>query len=210
VNILTVLTSPAFLAPVALALLGAAYKWLLLPMWRYVGDAVRVIEDIRAELHPNHGASLRDSINRIESSLSKSDGRWLAAMNLFPTFAVWESREDGSMGFVSRAFSIWTGRSGPELLNDGWMSMIHPDDRDRVRRDFSAAVREHRYYDNSHRYLEADDKTFFKVLVHAYPIFTRNEEYVGHLGIAMREDSIDICSMFTTCPVLQEWKARHA
>ena len=208
IEIERVFEQPAFWAPLTLALIGAAYKWVAAPIWHKLVTIFDAVELIQAELKPNSGSSLRDAVNRIEEAMCRSDQRWRSAMNLLP-FATWESGPNGTLEFTSRVFSVWTGRSGHELMGEGWLGMIHPDDRERVEREFAAAVKAQRYYDNEHRYLMADEQTCFPVHVRAYPIIDAGGKYCGHIGVAMREDQPDVCSIFATCPAMQEWQRAH-
>jgi PAS domain S-box-containing protein len=204
-DLLKILREPAFLAPAALALIGAFLRYVVRPTWMYVHGVLRSVEFIRAELAPDHGNSLRDSVNRIEAEVAHLGQRWLAASNLFP-LGIWEASDEGSVAYVSRQFTVWTGRRGDELLGNGWLGMVHPDDRERVMEEWGDAVKQHRFYDNHHRYLAADEQSSFPVHVRAYPIKSQDGQYYGHIGIVIREDHEE-CGVFTHCPALAAYRA---
>ncbi|HEX2685443.1 MAG TPA: CheR family methyltransferase, partial [Kofleriaceae bacterium] len=54
---------------------------------------------------------------------------------------VWAARPDGSLEYLSHQWINYTGMSEAEELHWGWLDQIHPEDRERVREDWKAAVR---------------------------------------------------------------------
>ncbi len=53
---------------------------------------------------------------------------------------VWGARPDGSCDFVSQQWVDYTGLSEAALLGYRWLDPVHPDDRERVRGEWKAAV----------------------------------------------------------------------
>ncbi len=54
---------------------------------------------------------------------------------------VWGCRADGACDYLSRAWVDFTGVPEPEHLGHGWLEQVHPDDRERVREAWRAAVK---------------------------------------------------------------------
>ena len=54
---------------------------------------------------------------------------------------VWGARPDGACDYLSRQWLDYTGVGGSEHLGHGWLEQVHPDDRDRVRDAWRAALR---------------------------------------------------------------------
>jgi two-component system CheB/CheR fusion protein len=54
---------------------------------------------------------------------------------------VWGARADGACDYLSRRWVELTGISAAEHLGHGWLEQIHPDDRDRFREAWRAAIR---------------------------------------------------------------------
>jgi two-component system CheB/CheR fusion protein len=54
---------------------------------------------------------------------------------------VWGARADGACDYLSRRWVELTGIPASEHLGHGWLEQVHPDDRDRIREAWRAAVR---------------------------------------------------------------------
>ena len=54
---------------------------------------------------------------------------------------VWGARPDGAFDFISRQWADYTGAGDGEQLQWGWLDSVHPEDRDRVRDQWRAAVK---------------------------------------------------------------------
>jgi two-component system CheB/CheR fusion protein len=54
---------------------------------------------------------------------------------------VWGARPDGVCDYLSRQWIDYTGVAEAEHLGHGWLEQVHPEDRDRVRETWRAAVR---------------------------------------------------------------------
>jgi len=53
---------------------------------------------------------------------------------------IWTSRPDGTVDYLSRQWIDYTGISEGEQLGFGWLQVVHPDERERVRRTWTAAM----------------------------------------------------------------------
>jgi PAS domain S-box-containing protein len=64
---------------------------------------------------------------------------------------VWVAAPDGAMKEDSPEWRWITGQSVPEYLGTGWLDAIHPEDRDRVERDWRECVRTGKVFDDRYR-----------------------------------------------------------
>ena len=55
---------------------------------------------------------------------------------------LWTATPDGQLDYVNEWMVHFTGRAARQLLGEGWLDVIHPDDRERVRREWQRALRE--------------------------------------------------------------------
>ena len=69
---------------------------------------------------------------------------------------VFSSRADGSIDYLSRQWLDYTGVPEPEQLGDGWLRQVSPEDRERVRTAWSAAVKSGATFDSEFRLQSAD------------------------------------------------------
>ncbi len=86
-------------------------------------------------------AFVRDITERrnTELALKESQQHYRALAESLPHL-VWTCRPDGYCDFLSRQWVDYTGRPPAEQLGYGWADQLHPDDRDRVRAEWTAAT----------------------------------------------------------------------
>lgn len=139
------------------------------------------MKDVRHELHPNGGSSLRDSIDRIERKLTRNE-RLQECLMGFASFAIYMADAHGACTFVNRTLVRWTGVPSEDLLGEGWINVVHPEDVDQVQYDWESAVDDGRAFDSRFRITGANEEV---VHIHsrAYPIGPGQ----GFIGVATRE-----------------------
>ena len=108
-----------------------------------------------SEMRPNGGHSFRDQINRIEERQLYLDGRSKAMLNE-DLNGVFETDAEGNCTWVNRRLIRMTGRSFEELRGHGWVNTVHPEDRDRVEKEWESAQMENRAFMVSFRMLHPD------------------------------------------------------
>ncbi|HWB09265.1 MAG TPA: ATP-binding protein [Pirellulales bacterium] len=80
----------------------------------------------------------------------------LRAMNDSLPLGMFASDQNGSCVQTNRTCEGITGQKLDFARGDGWIQALHPDDRERVVREWYAAVRECRDFRSVHRFLHAD------------------------------------------------------
>jgi two-component system CheB/CheR fusion protein len=76
----------------------------------------------------------------LETSLREQASQLHQMAESLPTL-VWGCRPDGSCDYVSPRWIQYTGIPDAELLGYGWLDPVHPDDRERAREAWRAAVK---------------------------------------------------------------------
>lgn len=125
----------------------------------------RVIEDLKVIKHqvlPNGGSSLNDKVSDIASHLGEID-KTLVAMKLrqrnsseILDVANWESDKDGRVEYVSTALCDLVGRTSASLMDFRWQAYIHPEDRDRITKEWSESIKSGGEFNSFYRYIKAD------------------------------------------------------
>ncbi len=64
---------------------------------------------------------------------------------------VWVAAPDGAMKEDSPEWRWITGQSTEDYLGHGWLAAVHPDDRERVERDWRECVRTGKVFDDRYR-----------------------------------------------------------
>jgi PAS domain S-box-containing protein len=76
---------------------------------------------------------------RMDLALTESRRHYQALAESLPNL-VWTCRPDGYCDFLSRQWVDYTGRPHTEQLGYGWIERVHPDDRERVAREWQTAT----------------------------------------------------------------------
>jgi PAS domain S-box-containing protein len=99
----------------------------------------------------------REARERAERALSAEEARYYALIEASAQLT-WAMRPDGSLVFVSRSLGEYTGLgAGAGVVSAAeWTSLIHPDDRERVRTDISRALERGAGFDLDLRIRRAD------------------------------------------------------
>lgn len=119
-----------------------------------------------------------------EQALRESEERYRALINASSQY-VWTA--GGIRGTNPRNIEWWTdltGQSLKDLPHDGWLEMVHPDDRDRVAAQWNRATTAREQQKLEYR-LKARDGTYRDVVVRGVPIWNEDgsfREWIGTLA----------------------------
>jgi PAS domain S-box-containing protein len=69
---------------------------------------------------------------------------------------IWSGPPDGSLDFCNARWRAYTGLTLEELKGEGWQSMLHPEDRDRVLKSWGESVANGTPYEQEERHRAAD------------------------------------------------------
>lgn len=141
--------------------------------WRGVLDGLRSIPELKADVKgiryyvaPNGGGSLMDSVSRTEAAVNTL-GEQVDLM----TQTMWaENDSDDEIGrfhcnavgentYVNQLYARWLGVGKSELMGWKYLTFVHPNDVDRVRRHWDACRSEHRQYRIRHHMITADGES---------------------------------------------------
>jgi len=172
------------------------YTKLFKPLFLYVQeDKVlhQKLEVIMRELFPNGGGSFRDAIDRIEIRQLLSEQRqrvFFQDLNL----SICETNAAGECIWVNRTFARLTGRLPSELLKFNWVNAIVPEDRDRVLKEWMAAVEQGREFVAHYKVLHSTG-TDIPVYARTFPLYGIEKSVggkftniIGHIGLITIDD----------------------
>ena len=125
-----------------------------------------------------------------EAALRRSEERY-RALAQGGAQVVWVASPDGVMVEDSPEWRWITGQSVEDYLADGWLAAIHPNDRDRIERDWRDCIGTGTVFDASYR-VRTKTGSYRHYDVRAVPI----EREIDALGMQRgqpREDGVDGC-----------------
>ncbi|MCG7599323.1 PAS domain S-box protein [Halomonas sp. McH1-25] len=106
-------------------------------------------------------------LQRVNAKLTKSEARFRAVADLVPEL-LWEAGPGGEWTWSNMRWMAHTGQSAAEACGSGWADAIHPEERERVVREYRSAVARGERFRSVHR-LRAGDGTYRWFLVEAVP-----------------------------------------
>lgn len=165
--------------------LGALYSLMESPAFAAMNKLAEsgALEQIPAaisQLRPNGGDSLLDRITRIELALYTSiqKHRHLFSVQKLP---YWESDATGACIHASEPLAAIMGLTVPEVLGNGWVTALHPDDRQRVFDEWEDAVEQKRAFIERYRFIHKD-KSIAHVQGQALPVLDNLGRVTGFVG----------------------------
>lgn len=182
----------------------AFIKKIIVPLWKKMrsgmsgamalirladqGDRIiKVLDKIQSELLPNGGKTLRDSLTRIEKSISTIEEDSKLSKEKFASFfeitdsGLWESDKTGLFVRCNRAMCAIIGLSSERMAGFGWLLAIKENERDHVQEEWKSSVESRREF-SMQFHIEKENGTVFKILAVAIPIKSASGEVSGYLG----------------------------
>lgn len=145
-----------------------------------LSEQVKFVVD---ELRPNGGASIRDSLNRIEIRQVLQEQRQKAILSDM-SVGVFETDMQGEFVWVNRKYLRMTGRAPTEVKGSGWINTIADRDRERVKAEWDAAIAANREFESSFWLITPDDDRIeVSVRTYKYEQSDDPEHPLGFMGI---------------------------
>ncbi|WP_438005291.1 PAS domain-containing protein [Sorangium sp. So ce321] len=82
---------------------------------------------------------------------------------------VWTARPDGQLNFVNKAVLDYFDRTEAQIIGEGWLAMLHPDDVPRTVATWTRSLETGQPYETEFRLLRASDQTYREHVVSALP-----------------------------------------
>lgn len=154
------------------------------PLWNFasnVSDIIDSLQDIKHQLVPNGGSSMRDAIDRIEARLIIAEQRH-KLLTMDSPFAVFETDAVGNNIHVNRTYCRWTGRGAEELQGNGWLNVIGAEKRAEVFKEWETAIKQVREFSMEYLLLSIAGNSI-PVRCNAFPMFDGKCRLSGWMGI---------------------------
>ena len=176
--------------------IGARILWRILPKIYYklvhnmfgVGDIKKDLGVLTAsvnlvvtELSPNGGASIRDSLNRIELRQVLQEQRQKAILSDM-SVGVFETDDEGEFTWVNRKYLRMTGRAPDEVKGSGWINTVAHRDRGRIALAWKKAINEGREFEEEFMMITPDNDRV-QVQARTYKMSDKEHGELGFVGM---------------------------
>jgi two-component system CheB/CheR fusion protein len=94
---------------------------------------------------------------------------------------IWIAEKEGAFSFFNKAWQKYTGRSMEQNKDKGWYDIMHPEDIDKWKINFSKSSRDRKNFYAEFR-LKRHDGTFHWLACSGIPRFSANDEFAGFIG----------------------------
>lgn len=149
--------------------------------YRWHTFKVVILVGAEGEYKGCYGASLDIHGHRkLEQALRNSEALFRMIADTAPIL-LWITESNGNCTYLSKGWLEYTGLSAQIALGWGWTQTIHPEDRQRAVKEFSAATSEQREYELHYRMRHMSGQ-YRWVLVRGRPRFSPTGEFLGHIG----------------------------
>lgn len=129
---------------------------------------------------------------RILEELHESNERYKQLLDSIPLM-IWESGADGLCSYVNIYQMQFTGRSLETQTGDGWLSNVHPDDREQCIRISAEAFANRSPVVAAYR-LRRFDGEYIRVLDQGNPRYSSTGQFLGFTGVCVELNQTDPCT----------------
>ena len=117
---------------------------------------------------------------RAEANLMESEQRFREMANAAPAM-IWVTNENHQCTFLSQSWFDFTGQNNEEGLGFGWISAVHPDDREAAQIAFATAAEKGESFELDYRLLTADGSYRWAIDA-GKPRFNSAGDFCGFVG----------------------------
>src|SRR6185295_11576910 len=103
------------------------------------------------------------------------ENRFSSLADMAPVL-IWMADAEGNYTFLNRPWLEFTGQTLEHELGEGWMSGIHPEDRERCREVFQSCLAERKAFSMEYRLRRAHGE-YAWILDRGVPRYTRENEF---------------------------------
>jgi len=126
--------------------------------------------------------SIRDITEKkeYEESLIRAQKSWMKMMEDFPT-PVWRMDKNNKGDYYNKVYVEYVGRSIDDIMEDGWLNLIHPSDMERCENIFKQSFADRVAFQMEHRFKRYDG-AYRWVLSVGTPYYDIEGSFAGFIG----------------------------
>lgn len=138
-----------------------------------------VQESLREAAHEMEAQS--EELQEANRELSETEARYRFLADTIPV-QVWTALPDGSLDYVSKRTATFFARTQEEIVGNGWIDVVHPEDRDRSIAAWLSALSTGENYEIEFRLWNAVTDSWVWHLGRALPLRDENGQIVRWFG----------------------------
>ena len=173
----------------AIAIAGAALKFMIRPIRKWlarIAVAIADIQQVKSEVTPNGGGSLKDIVSRIDARGERTAARTLALQDA-QSACIYECDTDGCCTYANRALCDLFGIEQAAMMGNGWLTAIDHEHRAEVFEVWAHAASHGIPYENDYTVVNQRAHTRLKCRTYARPMRNSAGKVIGYSGIVERE-----------------------
>jgi PAS domain S-box-containing protein len=116
-----------------------------------------------------------------EQAIRESEERFRTLADQAPVI-IWMTDVTGNINYLNAKWSEFTGKPVAEGYDNGWLNLVHRDDKELAIREWNCGLKEQKQYDFKFRYLNAS-KEHSIVKAVGKPRYNASNEFVGYIGL---------------------------
>jgi two-component system CheB/CheR fusion protein len=123
------------------------------------------------------------ALKRAKQELATSEERYRTLVRAVSAI-LWTTDAQGTFSAPQPEWERYTGHGFDVHRGDGWLQAVHPDDRERIREEWGAAVKERRVFETTGRLLSKSHGDYRMFVARAAPLLDDRgqvREWVGHI-----------------------------
>lgn len=175
----------------ALPVSWAIWRYGIKPAFKNINESLVALQSIdtlhkrvqalQADLKPNGGSSLRDVVDRVENLVIAANTTQQAILDILDS-GFFQTDSHGNYAYVNRYWLQLTGIPQEEAVGTGWLVCVHPDDRDKIQKDWSIAAEEGRAFSTAFRIINKNTNKESTVTCYSVPLRDNSGRVYGHIG----------------------------
>ena len=129
--------------------------------------------------------TFRDTSKRRETELAVLAAKdfYLNILEKFPVL-IWRANKDKQFNYFNSNWIEFTGSTIESQIYQGWLNLIHPEDRDRFANIFKDSFDKKIKFETDYRLLASDAKYHWLICA-ANPIYDLNDNFEGYIGVCL-------------------------
>lgn len=135
------------------------------------------------ETHTNGGSTLKDDLKLIKNQVLLNTKMTEALSYLDPN-PVFKTDSNGNFTFVNYKYLQLAGfQTQEDALGHGWLKAVHTEDRDRVEKEWTEAIRTESVFESEFRYENLITGKLFMVSTRTTPVRDSNKDIISYIGV---------------------------